>query len=150
MARRVFQGATLVDIPVDEIMDQYSIYLDEIGAKCATFAVNEIKKNAKKFEKSGVSANTKPKWWKNSGNLTSRIGKRKGRFNNRQFVAGATAPHSHLLEYGHVKWLWGENTGMHVPASPFVRPAEEALKSELPNIIRSVLVSKGIIVGGGN
>jgi len=147
--RRQYTGASDVSIPVEEIMEQFGIYLDEIGEKCAAFAVKEIKKNAKKFEKSGQSANMKPKWWNNTGNLKNRIRKKKGYFNERQFIAGASAPHAHLLEYGHAKWLWGKETGQHVPASPFVRPAEAALMAELPSIIQSVLANKGIIVGGG-
>ena len=136
-----------VEIPVEEIMKKYSEYLNEIGAKCASYAVNEIKKNAKKFEKHGDSANMKAKWWNNTGVLKRSIKRKKGKYNKNQFIAGAMSPLAHVLEYGHAKWLWGKETGEHVPASPFVRPAEESLKNELPNIIRDILSNKGITVG---
>jgi len=149
MATRQHQGTHDVGIPIDYIMDQYGEYLEEILKKCSSFAASEIKKNAKKFENSSMSANLGVKWWKNSGNLKSRIKGKRSRFNQQQYIAGASAPHAHLLEYGHIKWLWGENTGEHVPASPFIRPAEQTLLSNIDAIIQSVLSGKKVVIGGG-
>ena len=46
MSRRVYQGATDISIPIDEIMTQYYNYLEDILIKCAKFSVKEMKKNA--------------------------------------------------------------------------------------------------------
>ena len=150
MARRQYQGASDVGIPVDYIMDIYGDYLEEILKKCSSFATSEIKKNAKKFENTGMSANMGVKWWKNSGNLKSRIKGKRSHFNQQQYIAGASAPHAHLLEYGHAKWLWGKDTGEHVPASPFIRPAEQTLIANIDAIIQSVLNGKKVVIGGGD
>ena len=147
MPRRRYQGSSDVAIPVDEIMDVYGEYLDQILKKCSRFAVAEISKNAKKFYKPDVSGNLNPKWWDNTGNLAESIKSKRSRYNRKQCVAGASAPHAHLLEYGHAKYLWGKETGEHVPGSPFVRPAEQALLENLDAIIQSVLSGKRLVIG---
>ena len=43
---------------------------------------------------------------------------------------------THLLEYGHEKWLWGNYTGDRVDAKPHIRPAEEKAKQKLVERIK--------------
>lgn len=43
---------------------------------------------------------------------------------------------THLLEYGHEKWLWGNYTGDRVRAFPHIRPAEEKAKQKLVERIK--------------
>ena len=43
---------------------------------------------------------------------------------------------THLLEYGHEKWLWGDYTGERVKAIPHIRPAEEKAEQNLINKIK--------------
>lgn len=38
---------------------------------------------------------------------------------------GGGGNHAHLIEYGHVKVLWGRRTGERVQPFPFMRPAAE-------------------------
>lgn len=38
---------------------------------------------------------------------------------------------THLLEYGHEKWLWGEYTGGRVSGKPHIRPAEARAEESL-------------------
>ena len=148
--RRHYMGTHDVKIPVDEIMELYGGYLEEILRKCAQFAVKRMRNNAKKFELLSVSGTGHYKWWNSSGYLLKRFKRNRSNFSRQQFIAGCSAPHAHLLEYGHVKWIYGKNTGEHVPASPFIRPAEEDLIAELPNIIASVLNKKKVVIGGGD
>ena len=148
--RRQNMGTHDVKIPIDEIMGLYEVYLDDVLRKCAQFAVKRIRENAKKFKLLSLSGTGHYKWWNSSGYLLKRIRRQKSVFNRQQYIAGCTAPHAHLLEYGHVKWLHGKNTGEHVPAAPFIRPAEAALMEELPNIIASVLNGKKVVIGGGD
>ena len=46
---------------------------------------------------------------------------------------------THLLEYGHEKWLWGNYTGDRVKAFPHIRPAEEKAKQQLVERIKKAL-----------
>jgi len=46
---------------------------------------------------------------------------------------------THLLEYGHVMWLWGIPTNKRVEAIPHIRPTAEAAKRKLPEGIKARL-----------
>lgn len=46
---------------------------------------------------------------------------------------------THLLEYGHKKWLWGYYTGGRVEGKPHIRPAEEKAAKDLVNAIKRKL-----------
>lgn len=60
-----------------------------------------------------------------SGKLRKRIIKQKSKFEDGGWIVVARAPHAHLVEYGHVKFLWGKPTGERVRPHPFLRPALE-------------------------
>ena len=131
---RIYQGATDVNIPIDAILKEYSGWVDEILDRLASLAVDKIRANAKQF-------NT------NTGILKRRIKKKRSKYNEHSCIAGAMAPHAHLLEYGHALVRNGQVYG-HVPAHPFVRPAEEAVKKEVMQVVKDVLGDKYIEVGG--
>jgi len=147
MARRTYLGTHDVGIPIDYIMDFYGEHLDKILQKCASFAVTQMRKNAKRFEMLSLSGTMHYKWWNNTFRLRKTIKKKRGRFNRRQYIAGVFSPVAHLLEYGHVKWIHGKNTGQHVPAVPFIRPAEQTMIENLDAIIQSVLTGKRLVIG---
>lgn len=46
---------------------------------------------------------------------------------------------THLLEYGHDKWLWGHPTGGRVEAKPHIRKAEEKAEEQLITKIKMVI-----------
>ncbi|MBM9615306.1 hypothetical protein JWJ90_13560 [Desulfobulbus rhabdoformis] len=70
-------------------------------------------------------------------NLRKSIGKRRSKFINGGYIVKATGRnrgtgatrargfHAFLVEFGHVKVLWGKRTSEHVPPHPFMRPAVE-------------------------
>ena len=60
-----------------------------------------------------------------TGSLRRKISKRKSRYEDGGYFVISRAPHSHLIEYGHVKILWGKPTGERVPPHAFLRPALE-------------------------
>jgi hypothetical protein len=72
-----------------------------------------------------------------TGNLRKSIRKRKSKFENGGYIVlargksnkndseGDKGYHAHLVEFGHVKVLWGKPTGERVPAHPFMRKALE-------------------------
>jgi len=125
---------TDVVIPIEAIMQEVSGWADEIIDAAADAAVKEIRQNAR------------ARFGKVTGNLLRRIRKKKSKINKGQVLAGAFAPHAHLLEYGHLKVLWGHRTGEHVPGVPFVGPAEEAVKARLSEIAQSVVGGRTIVV----
>ncbi len=132
--RRIYKGATDVIIPIDEIMRKFSGWTDDILDKLATSAVQKIRANARQFKV-------------DTGALKKSIKKKKSKINNLGYIAGAMAPHAHLLEYGHALVRNGKVYG-HVPAHPFVKPAEEAVKQEVMIIVREILGDKFVEVGG--
>lgn len=46
---------------------------------------------------------------------------------------------THLLEYGHEKWLWGEYTAEKVQGKPHIRPAEARAEEKLISAIKKEL-----------
>lgn len=46
---------------------------------------------------------------------------------------------THLLEYGHAKWVWGKNTGDRVKAFPHIRPNAEKWMNEFANRCKDVI-----------
>lgn len=60
-----------------------------------------------------------------AGKLRKAIKKKKSKFADGGYIVQARAPHAHLVEFGHVKFLWGRPTGERVPPHPYLRPALE-------------------------
>jgi HK97 gp10 family phage protein len=61
-----------------------------------------------------------------TGNLRRSISKRKSKFTDGGFIVMAKGNHAHLVEFGHVKVLWGRRTNERVPAHPFMRNAKRS------------------------
>ena len=60
-----------------------------------------------------------------SGNLRKTIKKRKSKFPEGGYIVVATAPHAHLVEFGHASWVDGEYKKGHVEPRRFLRQAKE-------------------------
>lgn len=60
-----------------------------------------------------------------TGKLRKKIRLKKSKFEDGGWIVQAKAPHAHLVEFGHVKFLWGRPTGERVPPYPFLRKALE-------------------------
>lgn len=60
-----------------------------------------------------------------TGKLRKSIKLKQSKFEDGGWIVVARAPHAHLVEFGHVKWLWGKPTSGRVPPKPFLRPALE-------------------------
>ena len=131
---RQYQGATDVAIPIAEIMEEVSGWADEITDAIAREAVKEIRRNAQQFNVL-------------TGNLKKSIRKKKSRINRGEVIAGAMAPHAHLLEYGHLVVVRGNSTGKHTPGTHFVGKAEDAIAQRAREIAESVVSGKTIVVG---
>jgi hypothetical protein len=86
--------------------------------------LNEVALRVRDYAKSSNAFQDK------TGTLRGSIKKNKVRGGYRVW---AKAPHAHLVEYGHVKVLWGNRTGEYVSAKPFLRPARERAVIEFIN-----------------
>ena len=96
-----------LDAQLGEIMDAIDQNLEET----AQFVEQEAK----------ISAAFRDK----TGKLRKTIKLKKSKFEDGGYIVQARAPHAHLVEFGHVKFLWGKPTSERVPPHPFLRPALE-------------------------
>lgn len=96
-----------LDASLSEIMDA----IDQNLEATAQFVEQEAKTTAAFKDKTGL--------------LRKRIKLRKSKFEDGGYIVQARAPHAHLVEFGHVKFLWGRPTGERVPPHPYLRPALE-------------------------
>lgn len=58
-----------------------------------------------------------------TGALKRSIKSQKSRYENGGYIVKATAPHAHLVEFGHLLVLPGGIVAGHVPAHPFLHSA---------------------------
>lgn len=58
---------------------------------------------------------------------------------NRYTVYSTKYQLTHLLEYGHAKWIYGYYTGGRVKAFPHIRPAEAAAEQNLISELRRTI-----------
>lgn len=58
-----------------------------------------------------------------TGALKKSISTQKSRYENGGYIVKATAPHAHLVEFGHLLVLPGGIVAGHVPAHPFLHNA---------------------------
>lgn len=84
-----------------------------------------------------------------TGNLRLSIRKKKSKFEDGGYIVAATGRnkgkgegdkgyHAHLVEFGHVKVLWGKPTGERVPPHPFMRPAVERASKYAAGLIKGM------------
>ena len=136
---RKFQGRTVVKIPVEEIVSDYT-HLMNIGLdQLAEMAADLIMKNTIRFgTRNGVPVSKKLR-----KHITSSI----SRFErDGLFIAGAFSPHAHLLEDGHIKWLWGKNTGEFVKGFHFVYDAEQEIIEMAQRVVAEAIGNHSIEV----
>lgn len=72
-----------------------------------------------------AEAKTTARFVDRSGNLRKTIKKRKSKFPEGGYIVVATAPHAHLVEFGHAMWVKGVYVKDHVKPRRFLRQAKE-------------------------
>ena len=72
-----------------------------------------------------AEAKTTARFVDRSGNLRKTIKKRKSKFPEGGYIVVATAPHAHLVEFGHASWVKGVYVKDHVKPRKFLRIAKE-------------------------
>ena len=72
-----------------------------------------------------AEAKTTARFADKTGNLRKTIKKRKSKFPEGGYIVVATAPHAHLVEFGHASWVKGEYVKDHVKPRKFLRTAKE-------------------------
>jgi hypothetical protein len=100
---------TRVDINVHEISKGITEATDSLCKKLAGEVAADARKTAQFIDK--------------TGNLRKSIKMRKGKYSG--YLAKATAPHAHLIEYGH-----RNKDGSITPPRPFMRTARDKVLTE--------------------
>lgn len=72
-----------------------------------------------------AEAKTTARFADKTGNLRKTIKKRKSKFPEGGYIVVATAPHAHLVEFGHASWVKGVYVKDHVKPRRFLRQAKE-------------------------
>ncbi|NCD18195.1 MAG: HK97 gp10 family phage protein [Actinobacteria bacterium] len=72
-----------------------------------------------------AEAKTTAQFVDKTGNLRKTIKKRKSKFPEGGYIVVATAPHAHLVEFGHAMWVKGVYVKDHVKPRKFLRIAKE-------------------------
>ena len=72
-----------------------------------------------------AEAKTTARFADKTGNLRKTIKKRKSKFPEGGYIVDATAPHAHLVEFGHAMWVKGVYVKDHVKPRKFLRKAKE-------------------------
>jgi len=116
-----------VDIPIEEIMRKYAAYADEI--------VDAIGKELLEEAKAWAYFSFENK----TGKLRKKFRRKTSKFDTDAQIVGAFAPHAHLVEFGtKVRVDRRGKVSGHMPAKPFLGPAEDAVRSRLEQIVKSV------------
>lgn len=93
------------DAQIDEVMEAIQANLKEVA---------EVVK---------VEAQTTSVFADKTGTLRKSIKLKKSKFEDGGYIVFTKAPHSGLVEFGHVLIAWGNNTGRRVQPYPFMRPS---------------------------
>ena len=72
-----------------------------------------------------AEAKTTAQFVDKTGNLRKTIKKRKSKFPEGGYIVVATAPHAHLVEFGHAMWVKGVYVKDYVKPRKFLRQAKE-------------------------
>lgn len=133
---RVYKGAAEVNIPIDGILKEFSAWADDIIKAVGDEVLKETRKRARTAFRD------------DTGYLRKSIKKKKSRYDKHTHIVGAFAPHAHLMEYGtdlRVSKKTGKTSG-HMPASPFLGPARDAVSARLEDIVRKAVGDMTITV----
>lgn len=107
------------------------------GAKVLTAAAraNLRRRGTKRTGQLAASIGTRVKLYKSTGYAVAIWGCRRG-------VAGDREKLAHLVEFGHKKVLWGQETGDEVQPYPFLTPAWESKRLLAIGIAMNVLAAQ--------
>lgn len=132
---RVYKGASEANIPIDDILEEYAAWSDEIVKAVGDELLKETRRRAKDT------------FGNHKGNLRKSIKKKRSRFDKDTHIVGAFAPHAHLVEFGTALRVnkKGKTSG-HMPALPFLGPARDAVAGRLEEIVRKAVDEPTITV----
>ena len=117
-------ASTVVNALEEYSTESTKILMDETE-KAAKECAKEINQNAK----SSFGGSKYSKSWKSKQTY-------KGKEDVRYTVYSTVYQLTHLLEYGHRKFIFGHNTGGFVSGRAHIRPAEEKIAEQLVDKIK--------------
>lgn len=123
-----------IDGLADAIAKELSTYDAEVTVATKR-AVEKVAEECRKDISNGASVFNGSKYAKSWKKKLSYYSAKE----NRYTVYSTRYQLTHLLEYGHEKWVWGTYTGGRVTGKPHIRPAEMRAEENLINQIKRSL-----------
>ena len=126
-----------MNVKIDELADAITTALAEYDAEVTVATKKAVEETAEECRQE--IANNAPK---HSGKYAKSWRKKLSYYSardSRYTVYSTRYQLTHLLEYGHEKWVWGYYTGERVDAKPHIRPAEEHASETLIKKIKKEL-----------
>ena len=129
-------------VQIDDLASTVMKALEEYSAESTQILMEETEKSAKECAKD-INQNAKSSF---GGTKYSKSWKSKqtykGKEDVRYTVYSTVYQLTHLLEYGHRKFIYGHNTGEYVDGKSHIRPAEQEVSEQLVDKIK-------VRLGGG-
>jgi hypothetical protein len=126
--RKPFMGAHEANIPIEEIVREYAAWTDEIVEAVSKELLKEVRARAKTAFKDV------------SGRTRKHIRRKKSKYDKDTHIVGMFWPTAHLIEFGTgVRVDKRGKVSGHMPASPFLAPAEEEIRSRMKQIVERVV-----------
>lgn len=123
----------VIEFPDDfsDLMGRINAALDEESLEIAKLVVGDMQASTAFRDYTGTARESEwhKKHFPNATRLRVKMRAQKSHYPGGGAIAIASAPHAHLVEYGHALVLDGKVSGT-VPAHPFMRPAKEKRVNE--------------------
>ena len=133
----------VIEFPEDfsDLMGKINAQLDEESLSIAKDVVTDMKASTAFRDYTGTARESEwhKKHFPNATVLRKKMRAQKSHYVGGGAIAIASAPHAHLVEYGHALILDGKVVGT-VPAHPFMRPAKEKRVNEAIERIKEALI----------
>lgn len=137
----------VVEFPDDlsEFIGKLNAHLDEAALEIAQEVVADMKASTAFRDYTGTARESEwhKKHFPNATRLRVKMRAQKSKYIGGGAIAIASAPHAHLVEYGHALVLNGKVAGS-VPAHPFMRPAKEKRVNEAIEKFKEALAKEDL------
>lgn len=133
-ANKAYAEVELPDDLVPQLIGKLNVMIDDAALEIA----QEIKSDAqastafKDYTGTARESEYHKQKYPNATRLRPKMSARKSKYAGGGAIVVASAPHAHLVEYGHVLVLNGKVSG-RVKEHPFIRPAKEKRLQEAIN-----------------
>ena len=119
-----------MNVNIDGLADAVAQVLTAYGDHCVVATKRAVEKTAEECRKDIINGATVFKGTKYAKSWRKKLAYSSAE-ENRYVVYSTKYQLTHLLEYGHAKWIYGYYTGGRVQGRPHIRPAEQRAEQNL-------------------